>query len=249
MKPKEGGRYRILLIDPDAGQYRQGLAASLKDCEILVEPDHYRASEYFFHNDIDIVLLDHSTDHLCTELLQCFKSVKPSVAVIIITARGSEELAVKVFRCGAWDYFRKPPDLEGLSASISTVLGLKQGKAKKDYQHMKGLYRGIGYINRYFNTKITLQQVAWEAGMSISTFTRKFKKTMGVTFTSYVNNLRISRAVEMLKEDDFSMSDIAFACGFTNQFHFTRTFKKIKKTTPTRFRKALGMKHETADTS
>jgi YesN/AraC family two-component response regulator len=62
---------------------------------------------------------------------------------------------------------------------------------------------------------------------------------VGITFNKYVNSLRISRARQLLHEYNKSMSEIAFACGYTNQYHFTRTFKKLMNTPPSSFRKSL----------
>jgi len=45
--------------------------------------------------------------------------------------------------------------------------------------------------------------------------------------------------MELLNEKGLSISDIAFACGFTNQFHFTRTFKKFMVVPPVVYRKTL----------
>jgi len=75
--------------------------------------------------------------------------------------------------------------------------------------------------------------------MSISCFQRAFKREVGITFNKYVNSIRISKARHLLHDNHKSMSEIAFACGFTNQYHFTRTFKKLMNTPPRTFRKSL----------
>jgi AraC family transcriptional regulator len=59
-----------------------------------------------------------------------------------------------------------------------------------------------------------------------------------MTFNKYVNSLRISKARQLLHESSKTMSDIAFACGYTNQYHFTRTFKRLMNMPPRSFRKS-----------
>ena len=81
--------------------------------------------------------------------------------------------------------------------------------------------------------------MAKEAGMSVSCFERTFKKEMGITFVSYVNRLRIARAIKFLRDGRLPISDIAYACGFSNQFHFTRMFKKVMNTCPRHYRKSV----------
>ncbi|MEK6699720.1 MAG: helix-turn-helix domain-containing protein [Nitrospirota bacterium] len=102
-----------------------------------------------------------------------------------------------------------------------------------------GLCRALRYIDKnYTKPRLTLTQVTKEAGMSISCFERTFKEWIGVTFKTFVNKLRVARAMEMLREGGFSMSEIAHACGFSSQFYFARVFKKITTITPREFRKA-----------
>jgi transcriptional regulator GlxA family with amidase domain len=74
--------------------------------------------------------------------------------------------------------------------------------------------------------------------MSLSCFERAFKREVGITFNKYVNSLRISKARQLLHENNKSMSEIAFACGYTNQYHFTRTFKRLMNMPPRSFRKS-----------
>ncbi len=191
------------------------------------------------------MLLDHFGDSSCTELLQFFKYVKPAVPVIIVTSCGSEELAVTVFRLGAKDYFKKPIVMCELRRSITAALGINHvtGELRGNPQGpWNSILRAIRYINKNYTRHIKLSEIAKEACKSISCFERTFKKETGITFTMYVNRLRISMAIKMLREDGLSMSDIAFKCGFTNQFHFTRMFKKIMNVSPMAYKKSLNRK-------
>ncbi len=233
MKKREGS---ILLIDSDGGECRESLASSLDGFEIIFMPDRKKACDFFFHSNVDLVLLDHDRDGFCTELLGFFKSLKPLVPVIIMTGNGSEAFAVEVFRLGADDYFKKPLLADEFQAGVKNILGIRN--EKNNAPHI-GLERAVDCIHSHYNTRLSLSQIAGKAGMSISCFERKFKKEMGLTFNVYLNKLRINKAMELLNEKGLSISDIAFACGFTNQFHFTRTFKKFMEVPPVVYRKTL----------
>ncbi len=233
-------KYNVLMIDYDHSASVEQLTESIKDCEFIHIHSQERAFDFFFNNEIDLVVLDHQPGKPCIEPLKFLKSTKPSIPVIVSTAFGSEDLAVKVFRIGARDYLRKPLLAEELKSSVGSALGIKDisdDTVNKNY--LEGIYRAVDLIHRNYTSRINLERAAREAGMSISSFVRAFKRETGITFTLYVNRLRIARAVTLLKEDKASMSDIAFACGFTNQFHFTRTFKKIMQTTPSRYKKSI----------
>lgn len=232
--------YLILIIDHDFNQYYKKLVDSLKGCKLVVRANRENAYNFFFQNRVDIVLLDHSRDLSCIDTLKYFKSAKPSVPVFVMTDCGSEEIAVKVFKCGARDYFGKPFDIDEMKKSLRHVLSFRQGMNRRKADHVLDNFRtAVQYINDNCNRKIRLPDIAKEAGMSISSFERTFKKKLGVTFTAYVNNLRITRSIELMKEDHFTTGEIAYACGFTNQFHFTRMFKKIMNVPPGQYKKSL----------
>lgn len=234
-------RYQILLIDPDAGKYYQGLVATLRNCYIIVKKNNYKACEFFFRNKVDLVLLNHTPDDPCTDLLQVLRFVAPSVPVIIMTAWGSEEFAVTVFRNGASDYLKKPLNIDELGNSIGAALDKKNGLYRTVFnQAADGINRAIHYINGNYCLPLKLTHVAREAGMSVSCLERAFKKKLGVTFSMYLNKVRISQAIQMLEQGiGFSIGEVAYACGFTNQYHFTRLFKKMVQYCPRDFKKAL----------
>jgi YesN/AraC family two-component response regulator len=227
----------ILLVDPDAKTYHQNIFVSLRNCHVIVEKNKQKACEFFFRNAVDLVLLDHSPDDPCVNLLQVLRFVAPSVPIIIITAYGSEELAVMAFRNGASDYLKKPIHENELSESIQAVLGIKERSFDRS---QTGIQKAIHYINVNYCMPIKLTHVAREAGMSVSCLERAFKKTLSVTYSMYLNKVRIARAIQMLEEGiEFSIGEIAFACGFSNQYHFARMFKKMTQACPREFKKAV----------
>lgn len=231
--------HTILLTDMNYSRYNEDLLTSLSDFNLVILIDEESVRDHFLKNNVDIILLGHSGDPSQTELLKFFKSIKPSVPVIIITDDGCEQLAIRLFRNGARDYFKKPFPMEELRGGIKTILGLKEGSIKRHTANgADGLERAIRYINDNYETHIRLPMAANEAGMSVSHFERGFKEKMETTFVSYVNNLRVNHAIKLLEDESLSMSDIAFACGFSNQWHFNRTFKKVTSKSPTSFRKS-----------
>jgi len=227
----------ILLIDSGAEAYYQSLVGTVRDCHVIVEKNRQKACEFFFRNNVDLVLLEHTPDAPCMDLLQVLMFVAPSLPVIIMTAYGSEELAVTVFRNGASDYLKKPIHERELRDSIQTVLGIRERSFNRA---QAGIHKAIQYINTNYCLSLKLAHVAREAGMSVSCLERAFKKTLSVTYSVYLNKVRIARAIQMLEEGvEFSISEIAFACGFSNQYHFARMFRKMTQACPREFKKAV----------
>jgi two-component system response regulator YesN len=226
-----------LLIDPNAKTYYQSIVTSVRHCNVIIEKNKQKACEFFFRNAVDLVLLDHTPDDPCMNLLQVLRFVSPSVPIIIMTAYGSEDLAVTVFRNGASDYLKKPIHENELRESIQAVLGIKERSFNRT---QTGIQKAVQFININYCMPIKLAHVAREAGMSVSCLERAFKKTLSVTYSMYLNKVRIARAIQMLEEGvKFSIGEIAFACGFSNQYHFARMFRKMTQVCPREFKKAV----------
>lgn len=231
---------RILIVDAEGGEYRDPLADLFPRCQFAHETSPETARRYFVSSPLDLVLLNHSDCIPCLDLLTGFKSLRPSVSVIVVAGCGSEELAVQVFRHGAIDYFRQPLDLDELEASIRAVLEFRRKRKENEMpQPTGGLLKALRYIEANLHTPISLTLAAREAGMSISCFERHLKQLTGKTFVAHLNGLRVARAKELLQANRAPMLQVALACGFANQSHFNRVFRKIAGVTPGEYRKSV----------
>lgn len=231
---------RILLLDEESGEYRQALAETLSTCQFTLEACPETARRLFLSSPFDLVLLAHSDRIRCLDWLRLFKSLRPSVSVIVITACGCEELAVQAFRHGAIDYFRKPLDLAALELSIRAVLEFRRKHKESEMPQPEGrLHKALRYIESNFHTPISLDRAAREAGMSVSCFARHLKQLTGNTFVAHLNGLRVARSKELLQANRSPMLQVALACGFGNQSHFNRVFRKIVGVTPGEYRRSV----------
>jgi AraC-like DNA-binding protein len=93
------------------------------------------------------------------------------------------------------------------------------------------------HINEHFTEGLTQPDVARVAHLSVPAFSRFFKRSMGRTFTDYVNELRIGSACRALIETDKSVAEICYASGFENLSNFNRRFLALKKMSPREFRR------------
>ena len=100
--------------------------------------------------------------------------------------------------------------------------------------------RVLNYIGGRYGERIALDDLAGEAGISPSYFTRLFRERSGQSPMQFVTAVRIERAKEQLADRDRPMITIALSCGFADQAHFSRTFKRIVGLTPKAFRAGLG---------
>ncbi|MDF2836898.1 MAG: transcriptional regulator, AraC family [Paenibacillus sp.] len=96
----------------------------------------------------------------------------------------------------------------------------------------------IQYINDHFATNLTVQQVAERSFMSPSHFQRLFKKTTGVTFMQYLQNIRIQRCCELLKSTEISIQEAANQVGYQDMKFFHSLFRKKTGVTPREYRRS-----------
>jgi AraC family transcriptional regulator len=75
--------------------------------------------------------------------------------------------------------------------------------------------------------------------LSVSHFSRAFRRTMGVAPHSWLLARRIEVAKERLRDCRLSLSDVALACGFADQSHLTRVFTRMVGVSPGAWRRAL----------
>ncbi len=98
------------------------------------------------------------------------------------------------------------------------------------------LRQAIDYIHTHIEQDIKLVDLAELVGMSQYYFAHLFKQSMGIAPYQYVIQQRVERAKQLLKYRDVAISDIALACGFANQSHFTKHFRKLTGITPKAYR-------------
>ena len=98
--------------------------------------------------------------------------------------------------------------------------------------------RAIDFMEANLERSVDLPTIAESTGLSPSYFARQFRATVGKAPHQYLMQIRIDRAKRLLSETDRGIAEIAFACGFANQEHLTRLFKRSCGLTPAGFRKA-----------
>lgn len=92
------------------------------------------------------------------------------------------------------------------------------------------------YINKNYENKIMISEVAVLVGMANSSFCHFFKKRTGKSFVDYLNDVRIGHAALQLIETTKTISEVCYNSGFNNVSNFNRFFKSKKGLTPTDFR-------------
>jgi len=93
---------------------------------------------------------------------------------------------------------------------------------------------------RFEHNKVPGQtEAAAFACLSAESFSRYFKQKTRKSYIEYVSELKIGKALRLLRETDQTISEIANACGYDNLSNFNRHFKRLNHLTPREFRKLI----------
>ncbi|MDL2323968.1 response regulator [Ruminococcaceae bacterium OttesenSCG-928-A16] len=95
-----------------------------------------------------------------------------------------------------------------------------------------------GYVRDNVEKRIMLQDVAERVGMSSAYLSVLFKKECGQSFVDFVNNAKMKRACEIIRERKLRMSEIGYALGFENAYYFSRVFRRYIGMSPTEYQHA-----------
>jgi AraC-like DNA-binding protein len=87
---------------------------------------------------------------------------------------------------------------------------------------------------------VPLKEVAQACRLSVSHFSQAFRHSMGIAPHNWLLTRRIEVAKEQLRSSQLSLSDVALACGFADQSHFTRVFTRMVGVSPGAWRRARG---------
>lgn len=95
--------------------------------------------------------------------------------------------------------------------------------------------RAKRYINQNYSRDIALRDVADHLGISESYLSRVFKKDTGDSFSNYILNVRMEAALELMKNTNYKVYEIAGMVGYNNVEYFSRQFKKVTGKSPGAF--------------
>lgn len=96
--------------------------------------------------------------------------------------------------------------------------------------------RAIEFIDAQYHTSITLQQTAEVVYLNAWYLSDLFKREVGMSFSEYVQNKRIEKAKQLLRETQMKLYEIAYAVGIKEQAYLSNLFKKATGMTPKKYR-------------
>ena len=176
------------------------------------------------------------------------------IAVILLTAKNSHEDRIEGLKAGAEAYITKPFDIAELDLHVRNFLEVRKKLKEKvitgediDLDRLNFQEKDKGFIgkvsevihqnieNESFNTEALAQQL----GMSKTLIYLKLKKLLNMSGTDYIQLLRLKKSIELMADQNNTLSGIAYEVGFSDPNYFSKVFKKVYKLTPSDYRKQL----------
>lgn len=102
---------------------------------------------------------------------------------------------------------------------------------------LERIYPAILMVKDRFSQSITVEQLSNACAMSPATFHRLFRQTVRKTPMQYLDEYRLKQAAQHLLSDTDTLAIIAEKCGFCDEFHLSRNFKKLYGTSPREYKK------------
>ncbi|WP_053375005.1 response regulator transcription factor [Paenibacillus sp. FJAT-27812] len=120
--------------------------------------------------------------------------------------------------------------LDGLSLWKNAPRSLDSSVTKKEIVDV------IRYIELHYRDKITLEMIADHVNFSENYLCRVFRDQMGMSLIHYINNVRMNKAAELIMKGHTYIKEISALVGISDQFYFSRMFKKQFGVSPTDYK-------------
>ena len=215
---------------------KEGLQATLKELPDLVISD--------------IMMPEMDGNTLCSKIKT--NATTSHIPVILLTAKSREEDQLEGLATGADAYIVKPFNMDILRRTIVNLihshqlLQLKYGRndqleelvedIKMKSPDEKLLERVMTVINKNLgNSDLSVDKIADEVGISRVHLHRKMKELTGQTPHDFIRNIRLKKAASLLSLGDMNVSEVMYACGFSNAASFSTVFKKLYGVSPREF--------------
>ena len=253
MIAQTSNRKTMIVIAEDDDEIRNYLDSELSsDYEIHLCTNGREALSETLHCKPDLVISDvmmpeMDGNTLCTKI-----KTNPStnhIPVILLTAKNRDEDKLEGLETGADAYIVKPFNMDILRRKIINLINthrllqLKYGRndvleeqveeVKMKTPDEKLLERVMSAINAHLNdSDLSVDMVAEEVGISRVHLHRKMKELTGQTPHDFIRNLRLKQAANLLANQGMNVTEVMYACGFSNSASFSTLFKKFYGVSP-----------------
>ena len=255
-KPKVKTRYRVLIVEDDE-EIRRYIRSELdSDFRIYECTNGREGLETILKEKPDLVISDVMMPEmdgitLCRKIKQNINI--NHIPIILLTAKSKAEDQIEGLEIGADAYIVKPFNTELLRTTISNLIANRErlrGKLVGEQQveekivkiEMKSndeilMSKVMKTINDHLaDPALNVEMLAANVGMSRVHMHRKLKELTNQSARDFIRSIRLKQAANLLREKNLSVSEVAYATGFSNLSHFSNTFRDFYGISPSEYK-------------
>jgi len=246
-------KYRIVVID-DETDIRNYIRSELFDLyHVLVAPNGKEGLSLILKEKPDLVISDIIMDGM--DGMSLCRKIKTNVntahiPIILLTAKTRDEDKVAGLNVGADAYITKPFNPDMMKRTVANLLenrerlkdkfaGVSEGKMEKitlkpaDELLMERVMKAV---NKHLSDPdLNVEMLSRDVGMSRVHMHRKMKELTNQSARDFIRTVRLKQAATLLSEKKLSVSEVAYAVGFSTLSHFSSCFREFYGMTPKEF--------------
>ncbi|MDH3649910.1 MAG: substrate-binding domain-containing protein [Saprospiraceae bacterium] len=252
----EGTDYQILIIEDneELGQYMRNKLVS--QYHVSLSKLGKQGIEFAESKIPDLIICDLMLPDLAGEkVIRHLKNnvITSHIPVIILSAKSQESDLILGFASMADDYVTKPFNMEILRSKIASlfknrelirqyysseiVFDINRNKSQRSDLEFLDRFKQC-LVNGFKDHSFQINDVCKEMHLSRVQLYRKIKALTGVSVNEHLQNLRLSKARELLTDSQLSISEIAYQSGFGSPSYFSTIFKSQFELSPSEFRRS-----------
>jgi len=253
--PKKFPNINILLADDNIELLELMKQILSRSYNILTATNGIEALELVKTTDIDVIISDVMMPEM--DGIELCKSLKNNIetshiTIILLTAKNSINDRIECYNAGADAYISKPFEMAVLNARLTNFISHKKSKQAEfksnlelnistlENQKIDEIFLNdvIKIIEKNISeTEFDINSLAAELNLSRSSLYRKIKTITDLSPIEFIRNIKLKHASAMLKNSTVSISDVAYAIGFSDPKYFSSCFKAEFNITPSEFQK------------
>lgn len=181
------------------------------------------------------------------KMVAALRSEFPSMQIAVLTAYRDFEYARQAITLGVCRYLLKPSRMDELKEAIRHMTGILDsrsgeeppGEAETEAAGSFVVKAALQYLEQHFAEHITLSQVADRVFVSQWHLSKLINRHTGKNFFDLVNQLRVKKARELLRDPALRVHEVAERVGYADVAHFSKNFKRLTGKSPVEYRAQL----------
>ncbi len=233
-------------------QVHFGYSNFKRECEfivILISPELFRCNVGLYQEYVDNILSNKNFEYLYIsadddsyiEYLQSIVSVKNRILVYKKSVENQEKKIYESYKITGllyelWDVIQRAVN------KYMSENGVEDEDDINNYSDVKLQRLMLRYIFDNYSEQLTLEDIAESACIGRSKCCKIFQKYVNQTPVEYLNNYRLEISKKLLKNTNYSITNIALSCGYNYTSYYSKMFLKRYNESPSDYRKRSGSK-------